>query len=115
MKKILLILLLVCAGGFAKSQSYYLSVKISFGQKQGMQIHKFIVDCGTDAKHPLYKKFTEVPNGSVKLTTDGDNFIVFNNEIDLLNHLENNGWNLVEVNTIEILEHKHLHYLFKTE
>lgn len=114
-KKILLLLVLLAAVGTTQAQTRYFTVKSAISYKNKVMSNKLIVDTGTDPQHPLYHKMVQIDNGGIRYTKGENDIMVFNNEVDLITYFENNGWDLVSVNEVMIIESKYLQYLFKSE
>lgn len=114
LKKLFLATLLLVAVG-ATAQTHYFTVKVSIAFKNKVISHRMILDTGTDPGHPLFHKINGMDNGAIKYLKNDNEPIVFTNEVDLLTYFENNGWDLVSVNEVMIIESKYLQYLFKSE
>jgi len=114
LKKLLLVIILLTAAG-VKAQTHYFTVKVSIAFKNKVISHRMIFDTGTDPSHPLFHKINNMDNGSIKYLKNDNEPLIFNNEVDLLTFFENNGWDLVSVNEVMIIESKYLQYLFKSE
>lgn len=117
MKKfILLVFITTCASQLC-GQVNFLTIKVAYSFKNSTLKHKMTIDIGTDVNHPLYQKIENTPSGGIKLkkSVEATDFILISNEVDLLSYFENNGWDLVGVNEVVVIEDKFLHYLFKTE
>lgn len=114
MKKLLLLACLLMALA-SQAQTNYLTVTVSMALKNKMLLHRMTVDVGTNSQHPLYNKVTNTSGGVIAIQQADGKEISFTNEIDLLGYLENNGWDLVSVNEVMIIDNKYLQYLFKSE
>ncbi len=116
MKKIVLLFIsLFCAGNlFSQSEKRtnveYMELWVYYTVNKGIN-PKMHIDIGQNIYHPLHDI---VSNGEAdNIVFKGDGITkVFNNEVDILKYLSDLGWDIANIETINLMSREYVKYLF---
>jgi len=111
MKKTVLLILLIGVAFFGNSQTKteYLSIKVQHGLKTSGFVEDIWVDIGKSGKHSLSGEITN-KDGVVEI-----NGRKYKSEIDVLNYFAEQGWVIVTMHPIKILNEEYYFYILKKD
>ena len=122
MKKIVLLLILaafvlnVKSQDNKKTEKEFVELWVNYSVKEDKIVANFYIDVGTATYHSL-KGIASNGEGNTIVFNDGDGTLsVFNNEVDILKHFYDLGWELFNKELIELIGRNYVKYTFsKTE
>lgn len=93
-------------------ETYFVTMNVRYGLKSDVITHKLYLEAGTQMGNPLYNKIINTDKRTVSIREAG-NLVIFNNEIDLLQYLVAEDWEVVTIQQVYILDTKNKQYLMK--
>jgi len=89
----------------------FVILRVNYFSKQTGLEARLSIDIGTSQTHSLKGKFEEGKNGTLRYNEPGDKIIVFNNEIDILELLYKQGFEIIYCYDGVITGKNYMHYL----
>ncbi|WP_066759302.1 hypothetical protein [Crocinitomix algicola] len=98
---------------YAQNINEYLKVRVQYKIKFGQYDYEVYVDIGKNGSHSLAGK-VENMNEKVKIHDD-NGLLEFESDIDILNYLGEQGWQVIQSNKNKILDTEYTEYLLEKQ
>ena len=94
-----------------ETKSEYLTVRVQYGKTMVGYKYEIFVDIGIAGSHSLSGTITNEED-FVTITDDNGKY-EFKSDIDVLNYFAKNGWVIIQIGEIEILDQHYYTYLME--
>jgi hypothetical protein len=93
------------------TKSEYLTVRVQYGKNISGYKFTVFLDIGTSGAHSMSGHVTNTED--FVLITDDNGKMEFKSDIDLLNYLAKNGWVVIHIGEIDVLDQHYYTYLME--